>query len=99
MFLTGQLFPRPWDEPEEPSVQKKNTEFYNSSGTILNLWNNPARACNKVKTFYHNKEKKFKETTYRDDDLLKMDEDEKEQLRRVSHLKFILICSKFNIYE
>jgi len=57
MFLTGQLFPRPWDEPEEPIVVKKDTQkdinegkgntnsFYDSSNTVVNMWNNPARAC------------------------------------------------------
>lgn len=52
MFLTGQLFPRPWDEPEE-EVIKKDSKFYNSSNTIKNNWNNPARASKKVKAFYH----------------------------------------------
>jgi hypothetical protein len=52
MFLTGQLFPRPWDEPEE-EVIKKDSKFYNSSNTIKNSWNNPARASKKVKAFYH----------------------------------------------
>jgi len=87
MFLTGQLFSRPWDEPEDSSVVKKDSKFYNSSGTIQNTWNNPNRACMKVKTFYHNKEKDFRDTTYKDDDIQKMDDDEKDQLRRVRHLK------------
>ena len=42
MFLTGQLFPRPWDEPEEEGeIKKKDANYYNSSGTIQNSWNNP----------------------------------------------------------
>lgn len=83
MFLTGQLFPRPWDEPENPDLFVKDQQFYNSSGTILNNWDNPHRSCKKIRTFYHNKEKSFKETTYKDDEIIKMDDDEKEQLRKL----------------
>lgn len=83
MFLTGQLFPRPWDEPEPDQVVKKDGNFYNSSGVIQNNWNNPYRACKKVTNFFHDKEKLFRDTTYRDDEILKMDDDEKEQLRKI----------------
>ena len=96
MFLTGQLFPRPWDEPEEQLVIKKDTQidhnsgntnvksFYDSSNTVTNLWNNPTRACKKVKAFYHDKEKAFKENTYSDQEITRMDNEEKEKLRKVS---------------
>ena len=83
MFLTGQLFPRPWDEPEPEPVIKKDGNFYNSSGVIQNSWNNPYRAWKKVTNYYHDKEKVFRDTTYRDDEILKMDDDEKEQLRKI----------------
>lgn len=83
MFLTGQLFPRPWEEPEEQVSFKKNGQYYNSSGTIQNAWNNPHRSCKKIATFYHEKEKEFNENTYKDEELLKMDDDEREQLRKV----------------
>lgn len=85
MFLTGQLFPRPWDEPEskDDGIVKKDSNYYNSSGTIKNQWNNPYRASKKTIAFYHEKEKLFRDTTYKDDEILRMDEEEKEHLRKL----------------
>ena len=83
MFLTGQLFPMPWDEPEDAEPRlKKDSSYYDSSGTVLNSWNNPNKTCKKIYKFYHEKEKVFKDTTYKDDEILKMDEDEKQELRK-----------------
>jgi hypothetical protein len=57
MFLTGQLFPRPWDEPEGEIIIKKDRKFYDSSNTIKSIWDNPARASKKIKAFYHGEKK------------------------------------------
>ena len=106
MFLTGQLFPRPWDEPEEEVQVKRDTcvdsqtnkigakSFYDSSNTVVNMWNNPSRACKKVKAFYHDKEKAFKDNTYTDQEIMRMDAHEKEKLRKVSDYGFLKEVSR-----
>lgn len=59
MFLTGQLFPMPWDEPEEGENRfKKDSNYYNASGTILNSWNNPNRVCKKISKYHHETEQR-----------------------------------------
>ena len=57
MYLTGQTFSRPWQEPDSiPPPIKKTLNFYGNLSqynTKSNLWDNQYRTCNKVYNYYH----------------------------------------------
>lgn len=71
MFLTGQMFAKPWDEPNKPKdipkvrilalsphLQDRN---YYSTDLKTNLWNNQKLTFSKkIKDFYHEPENRFK---------------------------------------
>jgi hypothetical protein len=58
MFLTGQMFARPWEEPQRHTVLPKDSKFYSTKD---NIWNNPYRtASQKIKGYYHEPEEYFK---------------------------------------
>lgn len=55
MYLTGQLYPRPWEVPDEPPQIKKNIEFYgrlSKNNATQNLWDNKYRTAPKYSKFY-----------------------------------------------
>jgi len=56
MFLTGQLNPKPWQEPplKQPHIPK-TIDFYGSishQNNKNNLWDNQYRTSNKTYSFY-----------------------------------------------
>ena len=55
MYLTGQMYPRPWQEPDVEPPQQKNIDFYGkitAQNAKSNLWDNQNRTCNKIYNFY-----------------------------------------------
>ena len=57
MYLTGQPFARPWQEPKEKDEPlKKTIDFYGNvsrNNDKVNLWDNTYRCSEKLYGYYH----------------------------------------------
>lgn len=70
MYLTGQLYPRPWQEPDSAPPQTKNSDFYGKVTTAnakSNLWDNKHRTSRKIYNFYHNSKSQKDEEFFQKD--------------------------------
>jgi len=82
MFLTNQLFPHPWEEPQQQTPIVKDRHYYSINE---NLWNNPVRVTPKLKQYYHQKQKQYNDTHDSDAEILRLQEEDRKHFLQEKH--------------
>ena len=59
MFLTGQLWPKPWDEPAKKKIIPKNHQYYMEKD---DMFNSAYHTSAKMANFYLKPKKEFEST-------------------------------------